>query len=102
MERAVAAKDEKTRRLAAAIASNTYRANPERRSARRSISNLPDAVRAQYENEVDPTGTLTSEVRHKRAAAAWRRDEAQRQLDEHRASLMEQGYDEDDYRGLMS
>lgn len=83
----MAAKDETTRRLAAAVASNTYRAHPERVAAKRKAAALPLSVREKYEEEVDPHGLLTPDVRRKRAAAAWRRDEAQRALDEHRALL---------------
>lgn len=87
----MAAKDETTRRLAAAVASNTYRAFPERAAARRQAADLPLALRERYEEEVDPHGALTPEVRRKRAAAAWRRDEAQRALDAHRAGAGDGG-----------
>lgn len=83
----MAAKDETTRRLAATVASNTYRAFPERAAERRKAAHVPVALRDEYESEVDPHGALTADVRRRRAVAAWRRDQAQRALDAHTAAL---------------
>lgn len=82
----MAAADETIRRLVAAVASNAYRAHPEKRAPQRPPS-CPEHLRGQYEDEVDPDGTLPTRARLLRANAAWRRDEAKRALDAHRAAL---------------
>lgn len=82
----MAAKDPTARRLSAVIAANAYRANPERRSARRRQDPVPPELVEGYAAEVDPRGELTDKVRAQRIAAAWRRDEARRLLDAHRAT----------------
>ena len=83
----MAAKDPTARRLAATIASNAYRANPDRRSARRREFAVPADVVPRYEAEVDPTHSLAAAERAKRIAAAFRRDQAKRMLDAHNAGL---------------
>lgn len=80
----MASQDQYVRRLAATIAANTRIAHPDR--PRRSSGSVPERLRPRYEREVDPAGSLSQHERRKRANAAWRRDEALRQLAEHHAS----------------
>jgi hypothetical protein len=83
----VAATDQIMRRLAATVASNSYRAHPETRTSPRSAPKVPSALVADYLAEVDPTGVLDRAEQAKRVTAAYRRDLARRELDRRRAFL---------------
>lgn len=79
----MASNDSTVRRLAATVASNTYRAFPDR-PRRRAAGVVPDHLREAYSHEVDPNRQLDEVERLKRASAAWRRDVALHLLDLHR------------------
>ncbi len=76
----MAARDAETRRLAATVASNTYRADPEGRRrvdrADRMLDEVPSELQERYASEVDPESALDPRERAKRARAAYRRDQA--------------------------
>ncbi|HVX69987.1 MAG TPA: hypothetical protein VHA79_09880 [Mycobacteriales bacterium] len=81
----MAAADQVRRRLAATIASNSYRAHPEMRSDRRRETEVPEALLDAYVAEVDPRRRLDPSERMQRVRAAYRRDVAKRQLEALRA-----------------
>lgn len=77
----MAAADKIVRRLAATVASNSYRAHPDAGSARRRPTAVPAELVDGYVAEVDPHGLLDDRERMKRVRAAYRRDVARRELD---------------------
>jgi hypothetical protein len=92
----VAAADEVVRQLAATVASNEFRAHPDRPSPRRIQVEVPGRLVCLYAAEVDPRGVLVAAERAKRIRAAYRRDMALRALEERRTQLAGAGGGHDD------
>lgn len=88
----VASRDPNINRLSGRVAAlSRVAGGPPRVAAPDSI--IPDDERASYLAEVDPGGTLPLRERQRRAAAAWRRDQAAEALRAYKAGTGRPGGD---------